>query len=48
MLAPTLPQVNEEGETDKEAIPHASELPLFICAAVIVALPEEFKVTVIF
>ena len=48
VFAPVLAQVNEEGETDNVAIPQASELPLLICAAVIVAEPDEFKFTEIF
>jgi hypothetical protein len=48
VFAPTFEQVNEEGETDNEAIPQASELPLFTCAAVIVAAPDEFRFTEIF
>jgi hypothetical protein len=48
VFAPTLEQVNEEGETDNEAIPHASELPLFTCAAVIVAAPDELRFIEIF
>jgi hypothetical protein len=48
VFAPVLAQVNEEGETDSEAIPHASVEPLFTCAAVIVAFPDEFKSTDIF
>ena len=48
VFAPTFAHVNEEGETESEAIPHASELPLLTCAAVIVALPDELRLTVMF
>ena len=39
VLAPTFVQVNEEGVTLMLAIPQASDEPLLICAAVIVAFP---------
>jgi len=42
-LSPTPAQVNEEGVTDIEAIAQLSELPLLICAAVMVTVPEEFN-----
>jgi hypothetical protein len=48
VFAPRFAQVKELGVTDSEAIPHASEEPLFICAAVMVADPEAFNVAVIF
>jgi len=48
VFAPTLAQVNELGETLMFAIPQASELPLFTWAAVMVAIPDEFRFTVIF
>ena len=48
VLAPTLAHVKEEGETASEAIPHASELPLLICEAIIEAVPPALKFTVIF
>jgi hypothetical protein len=48
VFAPTLAQVNEEGETESEAIPQLSELPLLTCAAVIVAFPAALRFTVIF
>lgn len=47
VLSPTLAQVNELGDTDIEAIPQASELPLSICDAVIEAVPLD-KFTEIF
>ena len=40
MFDPILAQVNVLGETATVAIPHASLEPLFICAAVIVAVPK--------
>ena len=48
VFAPTLAQVNEEGETAREAIPQASELPLLIWAAVIVAVPTPTVVIIPF
>jgi len=44
-LLPSLAQVNDEGETESEAIPHASELPLLICVAVMFAVPPADKIT---
>ena len=48
VFAPTLAQVNVAGETDIEAIPQGSLLPLSICEAKIVALPLAFNSTVMF
>lgn len=48
LLVPTFAQVKELGETESEAIPQTSELPLLICAAVMVALPAAFRLTEIF
>jgi len=48
VFAPTLLQLNVEGETLMLAIPQASELPLLICAAVMLAAPDELSVTEIF
>lgn len=39
VLTPVLAQVKVEGETVKTPIPQLSVLPLFICAAVTVAVP---------
>lgn len=47
VLGPTLVQLNVEGETEIEAIPHASELPLLICDAVMLAAPAGFNWMVI-
>ena len=48
VFAPTLLQLNVDGDTVIDAIPHASVLPLLICAAVILALPDEFRLMVMF
>ena len=48
VLAPRLAHVNEEGETDIETIPQLSLDPLFICAAVIEAVPPALRFTEIF
>ena len=48
VFAPTFVQLKVFGVTDSEAIPHASLLPLLICAAVIAAVPAAFRFTVIF
>jgi len=48
VFAPTFAQEKDEGETFKLAIPQTSELPLLICVAVMVAAPDELKLTVMF
>ena len=48
LFAPRSEHVNAEGATDREAIPQASEEPLFTSAAVIVAFPVASKETVMF
>src|SRR3989442_35723 len=45
---PTLAQPSVEGDTAIVAIPQLSEEPLSICAAVIVAAPVAFRLTVRF
>ena len=48
VFAPRFVQLKVEGETESEAIPHASELPLFTCAAVIVTVPPTPRLMEIF
>ena len=48
MLVPTLAQVNVDGFTVTVAILQLSVEPLFICEAIILAVPAEFKATEMF
>ena len=45
-LAPTFAQVNVVVDRESDAIPHASDEPLFTAAAVVVPFPEASKLTV--
>jgi len=48
VFAPTLAQVNEEGETKSVTAPQTSKLPLSTCAAVMLDVPAEFRLMEMF
>lgn len=48
VFVPTLVHVNVDGVTLNEPIPQISEEPLFICAAVIEAVPAAFRLIEMF